>query len=250
MAFNINEFHSMVSRRGLAKNNLFFARITLPQSVQFIEQNITSRELSFLCKTTDLPSFELDFQEIRNQGIGKPEKRPTDFRGGELSSIFMVDSKFGTLKFFQRWMQSIVNYNSYDGYFREDPQGKLPYEFGYKEDYAATMEIVLFSGNDADLAYYYKFGNVFPLNIGNVTASWENQAEVMTLPVQFAYDKFKTDAVELGQVRSDFSRSNGFLTYISSINAFGQAINQISRPQSIQDFINQATNVNTIFNAL
>ena len=250
MAFNINEFQAQVSKRGLAKNNLFMARFTLPASVSFIEQNITTRELSFLCRTAQLPTMDLDYVDVRSQGFGKPEKRPTEFRSGDLGMIFMVDSDFGTLKFFHRWLQSIVNYNTYDGYFQEDPQGKLPYEFDYKENYAATLEVLVYSGNDADKVYKYTFGNVFPLSIGEVTPDWGNGGDIMNLTVGLAYDKFKVEALQLGQVRSDLSNANGFLSYISAINGFGQAINQIQRPSNIQDFINQVTNVNTIFNAL
>ena len=80
--------------------------------------------------------------------------------------------------------------------------------------------------------------------------AWGNTGDVMTVPVGFAFDKMKMDGVELGQVASEFDRGNGFLTYISAINGFGQAINQLSRPRDIQDLVNQVTNVNTIFNAL
>lgn len=250
MAFNIAEFQAQIARKGLAKSNLFFTRITLPDSISFIEEEVSTRELSFLCKSVSIPSLTVETSEFQPNGFGKHEKRPTDFRPGDLSMIFMVDSKFGTTKFFKKWMQSIVNFNTYDGYTQADPQGKLPYEFAYKEDYAATVEVLMFSGNDADKAYHYKFGNVYPTTIGQVEASWENNAEILTLGVGFAFDKIKMDGVELGQVTSDFSRANGFMSYISSINGYGQAINQIQRPENIQDLINQVTNVNTIFNTL
>jgi hypothetical protein len=250
MVFNIAQFSSQVAKHGLAKNNLFFTRITLPASLSDLEQQMPTRELSFLCKSATLPSLDLDVIDIRSQGFGKAEKRPTEIRAGSLTLQFMVDSNFAVMKYFHRWMQSITNYNSYDGHFVKDAYDKYPYEFEYKENYAAQVEILVYSGNDADKVYLYKLGNVYPFNIGQVDVSWENQAEVMVLPIGFEYDKIKVDGMSLGQVTDDYSRTNGFLTYLSSINSYAQAINQIERPRNIQDLINTVTTVNTIYNTL
>ena len=250
MAFNINEFKSNVARRGLAKNNLFLTRISLPNSMSYIEEQISTRELTFLCKSASIPGLNIDFTEYQPHGFGTHEKRPTDLKYGDLSLTFMVDSQLGTMKFFKKWMQGIINYNSYDGYLQTDRQGKIPYHFGYKEDYAATIEVLVYSGNDADKAYHYKFGNAFPVVIGNIDQAWENQADIMTLPIGFAFDKFKTDSVELGQVLQPNFSGNGILSYISAANGFAQAIRAIDRPNNIQDAINQITNVTTVFNAL
>lgn len=250
MAFNLSEFKAQISSRGLAKNNLAMAQITLPSTMKFLEQNISTRELTFLCRTMSLPELSFQTTEVRPYGFGKMEHRPSDFVHGPLNCIFMMDSDFGTMKFFQRWMQGVMNYNTYDGHDQEDPQGKLPYEFAYKEDYAATMEILVYSGNDASKVYYYTFGNVFPTVLGQVDIDWGNEADVMSLPVSFEYDKFKVQALELGQVRAITNGNNGFMSYISAINGIGQAVNQIRKPTNIQDAINQITNVNTIFNAL
>jgi hypothetical protein len=250
MAFNIAEFSAQISKHGLAKNNLFFVRITLPPSLKSLEEKLPSRELSFLCKSVMLPSIDLDTIDIKQQGFGKPEKRPMDFHTSSLSLQFMMDSNFATMKYFHRWMQSIVNYNTYDGHFMKDGDGKYPYEFEYKENYAAQIEILVFSGNDADKVYLYQLGNAYPFSIGSVEVSWENNGEVMILPVGFEFDKMKVSGMSIGRVTDDFSRANGFLTYLSSINSYGQAINQIQRPRSIQDLINTVTTVNTIFNTL
>jgi hypothetical protein len=243
MVFNISEFTSRISKRGgLAKNNLFVARFTLPPALSDLQEIIGTEDMSFLCKTVSIPNIDLDFIDIRPQGFGKPEHRPHEFRMGDLSAIFMVDAEFDSKKFFHRWMQHIVNYSDYGGTFQMDSANKLPYEFEYKESYAGTLEILVYSNNDANRVYSYRFGNVFPLSIGSVDFSWENSAEVLNLPVNFAFDKFTTDALELGQVTGDFSRANGILTYLSSYYGVGQAIQQVNRPRDIQDLINQFNN--------
>lgn len=250
MVFNINEFKAQVASRGLAKNNLFISRITVPTSLSYLEQYIPTRDMSFLCKSMSLPAFDLSYAEVRPQGFGKPEKRPLEFHGGDLIGTFMIDSNFATMKFFHRWMQSITNIGDYNGTFTPDTGGKLPYEFAYKDQYAATMEVLVYSGNDANKVYQYKFGNVFPITVGNIDVAWENQAEIMTVPVNFAYDKMSVDGFQLGEISTSMSGSNGLLTYAASYYSLIQAINQLSTPTDIQDAINQATTVNTIYNAL
>jgi hypothetical protein len=250
MAFNINEFQSQISRRGLAKNNLFLARISLPSSLNYLEENITTRELTFLCKSATLPGIGIDFAEYQTYGFGMNEKRPTNVRYGDLSMIFMVDSDFATIKFFKKWMQSIVNFNNYDGWNQADSHNKLPYHFAYKEEYAATVELIIYSGNDGDRVYHYKFGDAFPVLMGDHEVAWENGADIMTMSVGFAFDKFKSDSAELGQVIPPNTGTNGILTYVSAVNGFTSAINSINRPTNVQDAINQLTTVNTIFNAL
>jgi hypothetical protein len=57
MTFNIAEFNAQINRRGLAKNNLFVVRITLPASANFLNEEIPTRDLTFLCRSVDVPEF-------------------------------------------------------------------------------------------------------------------------------------------------------------------------------------------------
>jgi hypothetical protein len=251
MPFNIAEFSAQMSNRGFAKNNLFLATLSqVPTVMANLEADISTRELTFLCESVSVPGMNFEGIELKTQGFGKSEFRPTEFRMDSLRAIFMVDAKFGTLKFFHKWMQSISNFNTYSGYLYSDEAGKYPYEFEYKENYEGILEVYFYGGNNVDNIYAHTFGGVFPIAIGEITSSWSDQGAVMTVPIQFAFNKFKTDSLSLGSITSNFSRSNGFMTYISSINSYGQAINQLETPQSIQDLINTITNVNTIYRAL
>lgn len=250
MTFNIADFSAQISRMGLAKNNLFFMQITLPTGLRFIESSISTRDLTFLCKTASLPALELNTIDIRNTSLSPMEKRPYELVNSVLPVIFMVDSSFGVMKFFHRWFQTIINFNGANSEQGQDSQNKLAYEFDYKQNYVATIELFVYSGNNTNLVYSYKFYNAFPISLGEVTTSWENASDIMQLPVGFTYDKVSMTGLELGTVTSDQSRGNGLLTYLSSLNTYGQAINQIRRPRDIQDFINQLTNVSTILNSI
>jgi hypothetical protein len=248
MAFSVSEFNSQVNKHGLAKNNLFYIRLTLPPGLGFLEENFTTRDLSFFCRSFDLPPIQYDVYEYRESGFGPSSRRPSSFNFTPTTGVFMVDSNFGVLKFFHRWMQQIVNYDVEGGHSSADPQGKRPYEFGYEDEYAATMEVIMFSGNQTNKTYTYKFGKIYPTLVGNITTAWENSAEVTVLPVTFTYSELKVDGSTTGTITGTLEDSNSLFGVLSAINTYGQAISTLKLPTSIQDAINQYTTVTNIFN--
>ena len=247
--FNINEFTAEVNKRGLAQNNLFFVTITLPNVLNALHDDVSARELSFLCRSVDLPGFEVGTMSVKHQGYGLAEHRPSNFEYQPLQTVFMVDGDFAVKKFFHRWMQEIVNYDV-DGGIISEVNGKLPFEFGYKSDFAATVSVHVYSTNTQTVEYTYKFGKAWPTSISGTQVAWENSAEIMTLPVTFTYSQLKVDGALTGEANGDLSRGNGLLTYLSSLNSYAQAIKQLSTPHSIQDLINEVSSVRTILNSL
>lgn len=252
MAFSISEINAAINKHGLAKNNLFVMKIQLSPRLGFLEeeQGITTRDLVFLCRSADIPGLDVATADFKPRGYGPSEKRPTGFEFPLLPTVFMVDSKFATMKFFHRWMQDIVNYNVTAGYNSEINGGQRPYEFGYRDDYACTLELTVYSGNQTDKTYTYKFFNAYPTSIGSTQVAWENSAEIMTLPVQFAYDSVEYEATIDGKVTGDFGSPNGILSFLSAVNTFGQALNNLNRPRNLQDLVNTVTDVNTILGSL
>jgi hypothetical protein len=256
MAFNINEFSAQMNKRGLAKNNMFLVTITVPNSMGFLNSEIPSKELQFLCKSSSLPSLDIATQDVRMQGWGKIEKRPSDFTKNNLNLIFMVDSEFATLRFFHRWMQGIVNWNELNGENSEDPQGKLPYEFEYKKNYTAMIQIDVYSDNLSNLKYTYRFSGAFPVTIGNIELAWENASEIMTLAVSFAYDSTDVDALAPTTTsnRAAFPTMNASSRGGSSGNiggGSGGGFLNFNVAQPIQDIVNRVTApLNTALNRI
>lgn len=250
MAFNVSEFSAQINKHGLAQSNLFILRITLPASLRFLEEELGTNTLTFLCRSVDLPALGVETLDFRSRGFGPAEKRPIGMNFDPLQAIFMVDSNYGVLKFFHRWMQEIVNFDVEAGYTSSSPSALLPYEFGYKDDYECTVEVIMYSGPSQDRFYTYKFGKAFPITIGNIQEAWENSAELTTLPITFSYSELKVDGTERGVVADQVNRGNSIFGYLSSLNTFGQAVNGLSLPRSIQDAVNQYTNVKTILGSL
>lgn len=251
MSFNIADFNSKLSEHGVAKSNLFFARITIPQGlINELSQIPIARDLEFFCRTITLPELDANTADVQPQGFGPNVRRPQGMNFPILPATFMVDSNFGVMKFFHRWMQAVINYDRSGGNYGA-VDNALPFEMGYKQDYATTMEVAVFSQNTRQVEYVYNFGGLYPINVGNVAPAWENMAEVMTLPVGFSYDVLKVTGSESGKVMADKpgSTTGRLLRWFSRINSTVNAIEAIKKPTDIQDAFNNVQTVNTIYNS-
>lgn len=194
MTFNISEFSARVSGSGLSKNNLFAAAIKSPASMNLPIEN----DLIFLCKSASIPGMDLETTSIRPQGWGKMEMFPTSFTKTNLTLTFMVDSNFAVKQYFHRWMQTIINYNDLKGPNSES-NGKLPFEFDYKNNYVGEIDVVVYSEHDSSdeaRTYTYKFSNAFPISIGAIETAWDNQAEIMLITVLFSYGSMSVSGMQ------------------------------------------------------
>jgi hypothetical protein len=250
MSFNIQQFNSKVKKYGLAKNNLFIVEIGIPPAVRAELRDIpVINDIRFFCRNVTLPEMDLITTDIQPQGFGALQRRPQAMNFPILPAIFMMDSEFGVMKFFHRWTQAIINYDTSSGN-RGVVNNQLPFEMGYKKEYETTMKITVYSyggGGGKNNVYEYTFGGVYPVNVGNVAEDWESSADIMVLPVGFTYDTMKVTGAKSPVVQGlEGLGANGLLSWFSSINTVAQAIKGISRPRNIQDAINQITNVSTI----
>lgn len=240
MTFNISEFSAKLSKYGLAKDNLFFVQITPPQS---LSTDMPEGDLSFFCRSIDLPAISISTSDVQTQGYGVSEKRPTGLPLDNLNAVFMVDSTFLIKQFYHRWVQSVVNFDNSQGY-NVEYKGMFPYETAYKDTYVGKVVVYVYSYNERDIVYRYQFDNAYPVGIGNVTTAWENNDSVMVMPVQFAYDIYKVDGFGQSIKASRVRQSRGFGGggpdgFITSLGNFGQALDAIGIDTPIQDIVNQ-----------
>jgi hypothetical protein len=238
MSFNINDFSAKLNQTGVAKSNLFLVEITPPSGLA--EE---SRHMTFMCKSVSVPGINIESAATSNNPIGPPEVVFHKIGKDPLSTQFIVDSDFRVLKFFHRWVQAIVNYNIGQGSFAEDSGGKLPYQFGYKSEYGGTVSITVFSEHQTDRYYRYTFTEAFPRTLSGTEHSWDNTAEVFTLPVSFAYSHMSVDGVESGTVTSQSGQGVGVESYSPSFQSVVQTIRQIDRAQALQNIVDEVTKI-------
>jgi hypothetical protein len=271
MAFNISNFKSTIDTfGGAARSSLFEVRISdKPRPQEKEEQEIdsdglplvriatekkknalfTERELSFFCKSAAIPG--ITYSTTTYEAVGQlPRQYPVSMANTPFSAQFMVDSDHQVLTYFHRWMQSVLNYNN-ENPFAESDDGKLPFEVGYKDNYAKLLEIRHYS-TESSIDKYYKVRlyNAFPIAIGDLELAWESNDSYLTLPVTFAYDNIFYDAALTGTPSNRFSRGRNLLDTLGAIAGFGNVLKESfrsGRPTSIQDAINRLTRIRNSF---
>jgi len=243
MGFNIADFKGVLSKHGLAADNLFMVKIIGGP------RNKMGDDMIFFCRSVTLPELDLQTTAYKKQGFGATTRRPIGLELPVLPTVFMVDSNFEILKFFHAWIQQVINYSTAGGN-QSTNAGQQPYEIGYQEDYGrGAIEVTVYSWHQEAITYQYKMTGAYPIQVGNITQAWANGGEVMTLPVGFAYDKIELTGENTGRLIGPDGTSNGLLSYLSAINTFAQAIRSLDRPDDLQSLINQGVNVSTIYNA-
>ena len=220
--FDINGFNSQINKMGLAKSNLFYATLLLPEKLNLEFPAITNNA-AYLCKTVELPSMDLQVMEVQNQNFGPTTKRPIALQPGTVTCIFMMDADFYIKSMFHRWIQMQYNYN---GKTTAGIGNMLPYEVGYKDDYAGALHVDVYSNNLETHKYKYEFEKANPINIGAMSLAWENQAEIMTMSVTFTYEKFSVSGMKTGD-RTYGSRNGGLITRST------QHVQQVDLPQTV-----------------
>lgn len=249
MAFSIKDFSAGIGKSGLAVNNLFIVRISLPKAlVNDPESTDIAPTLTLLCKAAQIPSTQIQTSPIQVSGMGNPERRPVGMTFNELPVTFMVDGKYKILRFFQRWQQSIINYDS--NQINSTVTGRLPFQMAYKEEYTTTVEVVTYAYNSQEVLYVHQFKNAFPTNLGDITLAWGNNTDIMELPVNFTFDHMNTTGMIQGSANERSNGGAGILGTISSLQTLGSAISSLRVPRNLQDVVTQFNTFNTINSSL
>jgi len=253
MAFSVSEFSSQVNKHGLARNNLFVAGISpLPKCLQTDappgKEMLPIQDIPFFCQTAQLPNLDVNVTDIKQMGHGISHKRATAMENNTVTCIFMVDADFAIKKFFHRWNQGIINHGNGQGILN-NVDGRKLFEYNYHDDYTSTLDVLVYSYGQEAITYNYKFNGAFPVSVGGVQVAWENNAEIMTMPITFAFDSFEVDGALDGKV-SGVDSSLGLLGFLSSINSVAQSIKSLKKPKNVQDLITQTNNVGRLINTL
>jgi hypothetical protein len=240
---------------GPAKSNLFVVSLGTQSKPTRKIDFIDKFDLRFFCSEVSIPALNINSASYTPNTIGIPEAMPLNLSSVNINCTFMLDSEHRVLSFFHSWMQEIINYNTiYGGSLSQVNGDHLPYEIGYKEDYACgTMEIHHFKTNaDGKLGdtYIYNFANVFPTEVGGKNLSWAPNDSIQTLGVTFNATAFDFTATDPGTTISDLSRGNGTLELLNSVGFRGQNTQQRNLPTTVQDAINTFTTVRNDFNAI
>jgi hypothetical protein len=219
MAFSLSQFRSSINTNGIAKTNTYEVVIgigtagTTPgaslRNITNIDTNTVS-ELTLRCQSVQLPEIDLLTIPYYPKVVGGGERRVVGMNQYKVIPMeFIVDKDMRVVRFFEAWLQGIINYASAPGQnFNAINGNQLPYEMSYRDEYAVQIDINVWptgevgtSGTEnTAAAKTYTLHRAFPVNMGNVTLSWADENKYMILPIGFTYDSISLPNMNTGNV--------------------------------------------------
>lgn len=213
----LNQFISNINSRGVLKSNKYFATISFPRDHYLTKRRNakTNDEIDLFrirCDSVNLPGMSfLSADGPPRLGYGPIEKHPYGVMMDDISLSFIVDARSNIHKLFFDWVNCIVNFQGYGASSlrqKTGPIGTKAYEVGYRDKYAATLNVYIYK-DDGNLSMTYTIYNAFPMAMPSVQMNWNN-SDNLRITIPFAYtdymvehssknDKQKPDAADPAQ---------------------------------------------------
>lgn len=175
MPFNIAQFNAQINKSDVAKSANFEVMITGPAS---ISDSGLERDMMFRTDSAGLAGRNIQTADYTLYGIMEKIGYDMILTPLEISVILSADLR--EKEYFQKWQDLII------GPYRQNQFNTGMFKLGWYDDYIGTV-IVKHYDDTANLTYSQKFIEAYPINIGDVSRTWENGAEILKLPVTFNY---------------------------------------------------------------
>lgn len=261
MSFRISDFKTTMDQFGGPAHANLFEVILSKKNEPY--SSIDSRTLSFFCNAVNFPGIQIENGTMTNVAQ-LPTSFPLRMTPQPLTATFMLDSNHNVLSFFHNWLQRVMNFSTKSGTFGAidaggefEAEGQLPYELGYKDDYACRMIVRHYSvdslGKGGGGAKYYDtvLDNIYPYTISDISMDWSSNDQFATITVTFAYDQIHYSADRAG--KPSMRKKGGLLDTLSDLANFidvtKQTIGQ-GKITSIQDAINRLQRVRSSYDNL
>lgn len=202
--FNISNFKSIISEKGVLSPNKFLFRCSLPivlQNEVFLDNKSiksTHRYLEYWCESTTVPGIGYASYEVRRYGYGGVEKRPIQSQYNDVNCTFYSDGKGDNWTFFRKWSSGIIQNNGSRGVNvphatgsrsemgRMQQLNSYQYEISYKQDYVTDIEIIQFD-NTGKAVKTIILRDAFPILVGEYSTSWADTNNIVKFPVLFTF---------------------------------------------------------------
>jgi hypothetical protein len=179
MAFNINEFKSEVSSKGLMRTHNFQVLMNPPAQVP---NSLSLKELAFKTETVQIPGLGfLKSDNIKHYGIGPIYDKPYNVVQTDIVCTHLVESDGKMLEFFEEWMNYIVQFKRPNGLMNS-----TTYTMNYHDDYVTDMDIAIFDHTGAPKKYLKVF-EAYPTAMDPVQIGWGQNDELMKLSVSYKF---------------------------------------------------------------
>lgn len=236
MAFSITDLTSAINgNNGLLYASHYLVMITPPKCLQS-EGNEIFRSIPAFCDSTQLPGISYETFDFKPSGFGLYERRPINSTFAPIQLSFYCDGNGSLLRMFQKWMQSIQNFNLNQ---RQGTtlNGAGQGVFNYPEFYETTINIYQFDPT-GKVVCTWTLDKAYPLTLGNTQVAWDMSDQLLKLNVEFYYRAWSTEAITSGSTpsadsatynlsRVDPAVSMGINTAFQSAPQFAGVINSI-----------------------
>jgi len=172
MPFNINTFKSQGLVYGGARPSLFNIALSVPAGLGI--STTTVSKLSFVCRSSELPPSQVGTIEVPY--FGRRIKLAGERTFTDWNVTVMNDEDFSVRSMFELWSDGINRLQSNV----RDPSL-------YNEAYKTALSINQYA-KDGELIRQYTMYGAFPTNISAIALDWDNQNQIETFTVNFAYD--------------------------------------------------------------
>ncbi len=170
MAFNVSEFSSAGLPLGGARPSLFSVIIDTPSGVP----NVGSR-IAFTCRAAQIPASTLGV--IEQAYFGRRIKIAGTRTFANWRADILNDEDFQVRHAMEVWSNAI---NAHNVNLRSP-------NLATQASYRTTATVTQYAKTGEALRTY-RFVNIFPVEVGAIDLAWDQDGQIETFPVEFAYD--------------------------------------------------------------
>lgn len=199
----LNDFITNVTGKGLAKSN-YFSAIIYPPPLMLqanFKSPITTTNFALQCDSASIPGLSLMTNDVAV--YGEARQMPTQRLFSEMSLSFYVDLDLTIKKYFDAWMDFIINPNTRT--------------CRYYDDYTTQMEVIVHDKN-FNIRYKVKLFECYPKAINNVTLDY-NDHNPMKLSVSIQYKYYKIEDIVSDNEKLQEFLKNSLNSDVSSVSS-------------------------------
>jgi len=194
----LQEFISSFSNVEVARPSRFLVDINLNNfNIIALYKGQVTGGVKYRCENAELPGRTFGTVE-QKFGSNPSMKYPMHSSYTDISLSFLVSSDMAEKTFFDVWMEYI--------------NPSMTFDFGYKDDYVATIKIDQYDVED-NIAYSVNLINAYPIAVNQLDLDWSSEG-VHKLVVVFAYDYWQMNGIaalnDSGNLPSSGVSSNDF----------------------------------------
>jgi hypothetical protein len=174
----LNSFISLIKNKGLSQANYFSAILYPPPKMS---GHLDLTQFALLCDSASIPGVSLITNDV--SVYGEARQMPTQRLFSEMTLSFYVDMDLIIKKYFDDWMDLVIN-----------PTSRT---MNYYADYVSTMQIIVHDKN-YNVKYQVTLHECFPKTINSINLDFNDRAP-MKLSVGFEYKYYTVENQEKDQ---------------------------------------------------